>query len=94
MDLDTFLSKLSEVNWTLMSEDKLTYVADQRSFCPITYVALRETGKSFTICQYDEAAKEIKLDTGLMLDIVEAADNSIHHKPELRAKLLEACGIS
>ncbi len=95
MDLDTFLSKLSEDTWELVFVDKLSHRGpDNKLFCPITYVALKETGKSFTLCQYDEAAKEINLDTELSLDIVYAADNSNHHKPELRAKLLEACKLS
>ncbi len=95
MDLDTFLSKLSDDTWELAFVDKISHHGpDKRLFCPITYVALKETGKSFTLCQYDEAAREINLSNQLKLDIVEAADNSINHKPELRAKLLEACKLS
>ncbi len=95
MDLDTFLSKLSGDIWELTFIDKLTHIEpDNKLFCPITYVALRETGKVFNLCQYDEAARELGLDTQLSLDIVEAADNSMDHKPELRAKLLEACKLS
>ncbi len=95
MDLDTFLNKLSNETWELMFVDKLSHRGpDNKLFCPITYVALKETGKYFTLCQYDEAARELGLDTQLSVDIVEAADNSVHHKPELRTKLLEACKLS
>ncbi len=94
MDLDTFLNKLSEGSWELIFVDKISHHGpDNRFFCPITYVALKETGKSFSLCLYEEAAEEINLDAELALDIVQAADNSIYHKRELRTKLLEACNL-
>lgn len=90
MTLDEFLPLLSDGNWELDGSDIRC-----GTFCPVTYVAHKLTGKEWKEYQFDSAGDAINLDRYLLSDIVCAADAflNIPERKEIRKKLLEACKL-
>lgn len=84
MTLEEFLVKLRETprNWIVTHGDDIRTVD---GFCPLEVVAGNIKG-------FVSAATILGMDTTLRCRIAYAADTA-HREPELRAKLLGACGL-
>lgn len=95
------LRKLPRDHWTLGACNKIRYCVPQacalKFCCPITAIHPEKLGES---C-YQRAAKDLGINTKLMSEIVDAADNQICRsdpKKKLlirrRALILKACGLT
>lgn len=60
----------------------------EQSFCPITYVAYKMTGKKIKECDFEEAAKLLKLRLRDAYRIASAADQAETY-PAVRRKLMQ-----
>ena len=60
--------------------------------CPITYLANKEHGSEYEVGQWEQASAELGLEEDHQ--IVDAADLIPGHNPDLRKKLLQACGVT
>jgi hypothetical protein len=85
MTLEEFLVKLRETprNWLVTAGDDIRTVG---GMCPLEVVA------DVPKFAFEIAALELSIDRKLRSRIVMAADTE-HREPEVRAKLLEACGL-
>ncbi len=90
MTLEEFLPLLSDGTWQI-NESKEVRCGPH---CPITYVAKKLTGTTWGTWEFDKAGPAIELDKTLISEIISAADNFATSFQGLRAKLLEACGLS
>lgn len=93
MTLEQFLEKLEQTprDWVLdamVTQEQALSIRRGFMQCPIS--AMRDGMGS----NYPSIAKELGLDIALANDIAKAADASPEgYDPELRAKLLKACGL-
>ncbi len=90
MTLEEFLPLLSDGTWQLNGLKEVRC----GDYCPITYVAKKLTGTSWPTWDFDKAGPAIELTEDLISDILSAADDFATSRKNLRAKLLEACGLS
>lgn len=88
----TFYRKLAALDrkWTVVGEEIRT-TDDYHRDCPVTAVAVAETGDGYHVNDYAEGAEAIGLPRPDANAIVYAADNDGH--PTTRRALLRACGL-
>lgn len=88
MTLDKFLAALAKTprDWSIVYGREIRRGIN---CCPVTAVE----DNHLTCGNVDVAGEALDLNEGTITDIVEASDH-IKARPELRARLLEACGLS
>lgn len=92
--VEKFLRELGEIT----GERELQWELNKgllrcRGKCPVTLKCWIETGTDFPNYRPVLAGVSIGLDFGSVSGIVTAADKEPGHDKELRARLLEACGL-
>lgn len=93
MTLDQFLEKLEQTprRWHLLSGDALRMSNEDFSgwcnACPVSSVSGLHAGLAW------EVADAVGLCANDVIEVIRAADNQNGHDPELRQRLLKACGL-